>query len=211
MKKKYFVRGLGIGIIFGALIMLAAYLTSGKGSLSDEEVMKRAQELGMVKKSEYVLDSEVTSEETTTEAVTTEAPVTTEKATKAATTEAPGTTEKATEAATTEAATTEKATTEKATTEAATTEKATTEKATTEAATTEQTDAKTKATITVSGGMSSETISSLLENAGLVDSASKFNSFLVQNGYDKKLETGSFDISGSMTYEEIARILTTKQ
>lgn len=191
MKKKYFVRGLGIGIIFGALIMLAAYLTSGKGSLSDEEVMKRAQELGMVKKSEYVLDSEVTSEEKTTEAVTTEAPATTEKAT-----EAPATTEKATEAATTEAATTEKATTEKATTEAATTE---------------QTDTKTKATITVSGGMSSETISSLLEDAGLVDSASKFNSFLVQNGYDKKLETGSFDISGGMTYEEIARILTTKQ
>ena len=191
MKKKYFVRGLGIGIIFGALIMLAAYLTSGKGSLSDEEVMKRAQELGMVKKSEYVLDSEVTSEETTTEAVTTEASVATEKATEAATTEAPGTTEKATEEATTEAATTEKATTE--------------------AATTEQTDAKTKATITVSGGMSSQTISSLLENAGLVDSASKFNSFLVQNGYDKKLETGSFDISGGMTYEEIARILTTKQ
>lgn len=195
MKKKYFVRGLGIGIIFGALIMLAAYLTSGKGSLSDEEVMKRAQELGMVKKSEYVLDSEVTSEETTTEAVTTEAPVTTEKATEA-TTEAPATTEKATEAATTEAATTEKSTTEKATTEAATTE---------------QTDTKTKATITVSGGMSSETISSLLEDAGLVDSASKFNSFLVQNGYDKKLETGSFDISGGMTYEEIAGILTTKQ
>lgn len=193
MKKKYFVRGLGIGIIFGALIMLAAYLTSGKGSLSDEEVMKRAQELGMVKKSEYVLDSEVTSEETTTEteAVTTEAPAATEKATEEATTEAPGTTERATEEATTEAATTEKATTE--------------------AATTEQTDAKTKATITVSGGMSSETISSLLENAGLVDSASKFNSFLVQNGYDKKLETGSFDISGGMTYEEIARILTTKQ
>lgn len=181
MKKKYFVRGLGIGIIFGALIMLAAYLTSGKGSLSDEEVMKRAQELGMVKKSEYVLDSEVASEETTTEAVTTEASVATEKATEEATTEAPGTTEKATE------------------------------EATTEAATTEQTDAKTKATITVSGGMSSETISSLLENAGLVDSASKFNSFLVQNGYDKKLETGSFDISGGMTYEEIARILTTKQ
>lgn len=191
MKKKYFVRGLGIGIIFGALIMLAAYLTSGKGSLSDEEVMKRAQELGMVKKSEYVLDSEVTSEETTTEAVTTEAPVATEKATEEETTEAPGTTERATEEAATEAATTEKATTE--------------------AATTEQMDAKTKATITVSGGMSSETISSLLENAGLVDSASKFNSFLVQNGYDKKLETGSFDISGGMTYEEIARILTTKQ
>lgn len=189
MKRKYFVRGLGVGIVFGALIMFAAYMTSGRNRMSDEDIIKRAQELGMVKKSEYVLDSEVTSEETTTEAVTTEA--TTEKAV----TEASATTEKATET----------------TTEAATTEKATTEKAATEAATTEQTDTKMKATITVSGGMSSETISSLLENAGLVDSASKFNSFLMQNGYDKKLETGSFDISGGMTYEEIAKILTTKQ
>lgn len=190
MKRKYFVRGLGVGIVFGALIMFAAYMTSDRNRMSDEDIIKRAQELGMVKKSEYVLDSEVISEETTTEAVTTEA--TTEKTV----TEASATTEKATEAATTEASATAKATTEKGTTEAATTEQA---------------DKKTKATITVSGGMSSETISSLLENAGLVDSASKFNSFLMQNGYDKKLETGSFDISGSMTYEEIAKILTTKQ
>lgn len=190
MKRKYFVRGLGVGILFGALIMFAAYMTSGKNHMSDEDVIKRAQELGMVKQSEYVLESDVTSENTTTEEITTEA--TTEKVT-------------------TEATTTTEVTTEKTTETEATTEKTTTEKATTEAATTEQTDTKTKATITVSGGMSSETISSLLENAGLVDSASKFNSFLVQNGYDKKLETGSFDISGGMTYEEIAGILTTKQ
>lgn len=98
MKKKYFVRGLGVGILFGALIMFAAYMTSGKNRMSDEDVIKRAQELGMVKQSEYVLESDVTSQETTTEEITTEA--TTEKAT----TEAPTTTEKAT----TEATTTEK-------------------------------------------------------------------------------------------------------
>ena len=184
MKRKYFVRGLGVGILFGALIMFAAYMTSGKNHMSDEDVIKRAQELGMVKQSEYVLESDVTSENTTTEEIKAEA--TTEKVTTEATTTTEVTTEKTTET------------------------EATTEKTTTEAATTEQTDTKTKATITVSGGMSSETISSLLENAGLVDSASKFNSFLVQNGYDKKLETGSFDISGGMTYEEIAKILTTK-
>ena len=27
MKRKYFVRGLGVGILFGALIMFAAYMT----------------------------------------------------------------------------------------------------------------------------------------------------------------------------------------
>ena len=66
MKRKYFVRGLGVGILFGALIMFAAYMTSGKNRMSDEDVIKRAQELGMVKQSEYVLESDVTSQETTT-------------------------------------------------------------------------------------------------------------------------------------------------
>ena len=56
MKRKYFVRGLGVGILFGALIMFAAYMTSGKNRMSDEDVIKRAQELGMVKQSEYVLE-----------------------------------------------------------------------------------------------------------------------------------------------------------
>ena len=85
MKRKYFVRGLGVGVLFGALIMFAAYMTSGKNRMSDEDIMKRAQELGMVKKSEYVLESDVSSEETTTEHITTEA------ATEETTTEAPTT------------------------------------------------------------------------------------------------------------------------
>ena len=181
MKRKYFVRGLGVGILFGALIMFAAYMTSGKNRMSDEDVIKRAQELGMVKQSEYVLESDVTSQETTTEEITTEA--TTEKAT----TEAPTTTEKAT------------------------TEKTATEKATTEASTTEKADTSTQTTVTISSGMSSEAIASALANAGLVDDASKFNSFLVANGYDMKLETGNFSLETGMSYEEIAKILTTKQ
>lgn len=177
MKRKYFVRGLGVGILFGALIMFAAYMTSGKNRMSDEDVIKRAQELGMVKQSEYVLESDVTSQETTTEEITTEAPTTTEKAT----------------------------------TEATTTEKSTTEKATTEASTTEKADTSTQTTVTISSGMSSEAIASALANAGLVDDASKFNSFLVANGYDMKLETGNFSLETGMSYEEIAKILTTKQ
>lgn len=195
MKKKYFVRGLGIGIIFGALIMLAAYMTSGKTSMSDEEIMKRAEKLGMVKESEYVLNPE-----TDTDAVTKPLEELVQESSARVTT---------TEAAT-EETTTEKATTE-AVTEETTTEETTTEQATTEAAKDNSKKSGDKATITVSGGMSSETIANLLEDAGLVDSASDFNSFLVQNGYDMKLETGKFEINSGMSYEEIAKILTTKQ
>ena len=189
MKRKYFVRGLGVGILFGALIMFAAYMTSGKNKMSDEDVMKRAQELGMVKKSEYVLESDVSSEETTTEEITT-----------AATTET-----------TTEKETTETTTTEVTTEEQTTAEATTTEKTTTEATTTEKANTSSKTTITISSGMSSETISSVLADAELVDDASKFNSFLVSNGYDMKLETGSFEFTSGMSYEEIAKILTQKQ
>ena len=86
-----------------------------------------------------------------------------------------------------------------------------TEKATTEASTTEKADTSTQTTVTISSGMSSEAIASALANAGLVDDASKFNSFLVANGYDMKLETGNFSLETGMSYEEIAKILTTKQ
>lgn len=196
MKKKYFVRGLGIGIMFGALIMLVAYMTSGKKTMSDEEVIARARELGMVKQSEYVL-----TPETNSDAITKPLEELVQESSGAlATTETAKTTKETTEDKTTEN-----------TTETVTTEKTTTEKATTEKTTTEKVDNSTNTTITISSGMSSEAIAAALANAGLVDDASKFNSFLVANGYDMKLETGSFSLASGMSYEEIAKILTQKQ
>ncbi len=185
MKRKYFLRGLGAGILFGAIIMLAAYMTSGSYRMSDDDIIKRAEKLGMVMKETDVIAS---AGDITTEAIT-------EKTTEA-------TTEKTTEA-TTEATT--ESTTEGTTTEATT--EATTEEKTTEATTEKEKPDGTKATITVSSGMSSETIAALLEDAGLIDSASEFNSYLVSNGYDSRLEVGSFDLEADMTYEEIAKIL----
>ncbi len=56
MKLKYFLRGLGAGIIFGALIMLAAYMSTGAYKVSDEEIIERAKELGMVEKDVILKD-----------------------------------------------------------------------------------------------------------------------------------------------------------
>ena len=47
MKLKYYLRGLGTGVFVTALILGIA-LSHGKGIMSDEEVKKRAAELGMV-------------------------------------------------------------------------------------------------------------------------------------------------------------------
>lgn len=138
----------------------------------------------------------------TTEAVT-------EEVTEARTdeiTEAP-TTEEVTTEATTEEVTTEAPTTEEVTTEEATTEAPTTEAPTTEEATTEEEKVKS---ITVSGGMGSETISSMLAEQGLVEDANSYNEWLISKGYDKKLRVGTFEIPAGSSKEEIAKILTTK-
>lgn len=47
MKLKYYLRGLGLGIIFTSIILAVAY-SQNKGLMTDSEVKKRASELGMV-------------------------------------------------------------------------------------------------------------------------------------------------------------------
>lgn len=46
MKLKYYLRGLGIGILVTTAILTIVYHT--KGSMSDSQIMKRAAQLGMV-------------------------------------------------------------------------------------------------------------------------------------------------------------------
>lgn len=61
--------------------------------------------------------------------------------------------------------------------------------------------------ITINSGDSSYTVAKKLENAGVVTSASTFDTFLCQNGYDKKLRTGNFSIPADASDEQIARIV----
>ena len=71
MKLKYYLRGMGIGIILTAIVMGFA-LGGRKAALSDAEVIKRAKALGMIQSPAEVLtetqteDSEVESDDTST-------------------------------------------------------------------------------------------------------------------------------------------------
>ncbi|WP_026651258.1 hypothetical protein [Butyrivibrio proteoclasticus] len=68
MKLKYYLRGMGIGIILTALVMGFA-LGGRKSSLSDAEVIERAKALGMVEGTQGVLSDysgeEISNDETT--------------------------------------------------------------------------------------------------------------------------------------------------
>ena len=72
MKLKYYLRGLGIGIIVTAVIM-GVTSASRQETLSDREIMERAAELGMSTQSDSLAEmaQEETSETPTNEPETT--------------------------------------------------------------------------------------------------------------------------------------------
>lgn len=202
MKLKYFLRGLGTGVIFGAIIMLVAYMTSGGYKLSDEEIIERAEKLGMVAQEPIIKDDseKKSTADTVTEAVTTE-----KKTAEEATTE-----EVTTEEVTTEEVSTEEVTTEEVTTEEATTEKATTEEATTESSKKED-NKYVEAEITVTSGMSSTEVARLIQEVGIIKDYLDFDNFLNANGYSTQIRVKTTKLNSNMTYEEIAQALISGQ
>ena len=62
--------------------------------------------------------------------------------------------------------------------------------------------------VTVPDGLFSEGVSELLEQAGAIDDATAFNTFLIQSGRDRYISPGAKLIPGGATYEEVATILS---
>ena len=52
MKVKYFLRGLGIGILVTTLLLFAGARKNVQESMTDEQIMQRAKQLGMLRKDE---------------------------------------------------------------------------------------------------------------------------------------------------------------
>ena len=221
MERKYYLRGLGIGIVVTAIIMGIA--TSGKRGMTDEEIIARAKELGMV---ENTVLSEKTEEEAETEAAVdianaedateksaieeTKKPETSteQKQNTTEETEKPETSEEQKENTTEETKKPETSTEQKQnTTEETKKPETSTERQTTADKKEDITSAVVK-TITVNSGDGSYTVAKKLAEAGVVTSAENFDTYLCQNGYDKKLRTGNFSIPADASDEQIARIVT---
>lgn len=186
---RYYLRGLGIGILVTAVILGIA----GKDTepMSDAVVRERAAQLGMVDSNSLVLselqkrdetpnnsemmsgsgaDSDRDMEQNTDE--DTDAVVTEETESEAAvseTTESEETTEEITE------------------------------------------NENSIAVIEIRQGASSYTVSKDLAAAGLVADAGVFDTFLCNNGYAQSICVGTFEIRVGTSEEEIAKIITGKQ
>lgn len=215
MKLKYFLRGVGMGIIITTLILMIGFNTKGK--MTDDQIINRALELGLVYSSNSdgleLATATVAEPSSSSQAETNAAQTTATQSAEAQTT--------ATETTTAENTTTEAVTTETATTEAATTETATTEAATTEAATIETYVAETTTekpvsvettaesyTFSIQGGTSSYRVAVDLYEHGMVDNPDTFDEYLENTGYSNIIRIGQFTVTRGMSYEDIALIIT---
>lgn len=66
-------------------------------------------------------------------------------------------------------------------------------------------------TLAVKSGMDSIQIANKLEKSGIVDSGKKFEQFLTKKDWTRSIQVGTYELTSSMSYEEIGLIITRKK
>lgn len=206
MKLKYYLRGLGIGMIVTALILGISFSNRQDQTsqiMTDDQIRERAAELGMVDSSELTLAALQNSEKQPTEGTPEETTQTQEQNNIEAESE---TTVPAETQATVEPETTQES---EATTEPEP-EKTAGPETTAEPEVTEAPQRTQTASITIQRGDDSGSASRRLYEAGLVENAKAFDNYLCNNGYSRSINPGTYEIAPGTSEEEIAKIITGK-
>lgn len=198
MKLRYYMRGLGVGIVVTAILM-SVTLNGKTEKLTDAEVIERAKALGMEEKYETTVLSETdsgdeaTKEESDKNEKNDDADMSENVSENAATEDAPGVKEEVS-----------------ADSSMPKEEQQETQQGELQEIITDVPDSTTVVEITVHGGDGSMTVSRKLKEAGLIEDVLAYDKFLCRNGYDKKICTGTHEIPSGSSEEEIAKILTTR-
>ena len=193
MRLKYYLRGLGLGIIFAVIIMMVGYRNHGS-SMSDSQIIEKAKTLGMVEtenSSEMKTDNKTDEKIDTSEPDTSTADTSTDEDTQTGT---DNTTDTAAADTTVPA-------------DAAATDTTASDTAGTDATQPQQ---NTTFTITVAGGDTCRMIAERLQAAGIIDDAEKFRVYMGQKGVDQFIADGSHEIPYGASYDDIINILTQK-
>lgn len=172
MKLKYYLRGLGIGIVVAVIITSVSM--GNRQPMTDEEIKERAKELGMIENSVLTDIADKDDDIEKTEELAKDDNI--EK------TEEPAQDEETVQDEQTDQGE--------------------------ENPDEQQQKEPQYISITVVGGDSSWTVSKRMEEAGLIQSAKDFDTYLCSYGYDKKISVGTYEIPITATHEEMAKILT---
>ncbi|MGN0350453.1 MAG: hypothetical protein ACI4ES_02295 [Roseburia sp.] len=190
MKLKYYLRGLGIGIIVTTIVLTVSNMTGGK-SLSDEEIIERAEELGMVMENESsgnrLKDQMQNTEEDTQQTQEVQTPQSSEETQTSVETQ---TSEENTEAVASEG-----------------------ENGLEENGTGQEVGAEEPKTymLVINAGAVCREVCDELQANGVIDDSEGLRKYLGDNGYAKQIHPGNFEIPYGISYEEIAQILLSQQ
>jgi len=215
MKIRMYLRGLGIGIIVTAILM--GITASMSPIMTDEEVIARAESLGMVKEDTVLKPMGEHSEKPEQDEVQ---PVITEEPeqdeVQPVITEEPEQDEAkeviAEEPVADDLKDEQKKDSSDENNVIAQAEE--TEQLQANEAQEEPKEEEKKSTsdfvLEVAGGSGSETVSALLEKGGVVSSAADFDKYLCDHGYDHRIVAGKHVIPAGADYKTIANIITHK-
>ncbi|MCR4791252.1 MAG: hypothetical protein K5871_00725 [Lachnospiraceae bacterium] len=236
-KQKYYLRGIGVGIVVCALILIISRINSPV-NISDDEIVSRARALGMVDPGDMSLSeasgqagtesaepgvSGTGSEENPNAADgsgNAEGPGTPDgsgTADVADTTDDPGTVDVTADPDSTSgdpddsSADTSGDPSGDANADPQTADPATTEDHTSDGDAQSSTDAQPTgeyAVVVVERGNSSDTVAQRCQNLGLVSDYRDFDRYLVDNGYANRICVGTFQIPYGSSYEFIAKTIT---
>lgn len=223
MKLKYYLRGLGIGIIVTALVM--RFLAGGADEITDEEVRIRAAQLGMVEESTTLADGLEkreqlakskklsNSENAVSQNAVSENKISENKVSENVVTENTASQNAASQNVVSENAVSENMLSRERDEEAETKTKDVSGKEEKEVPA-EQVESGNQTaefvTVTVGSGQGSLQVAAACQRAGLVEDAAEFDLFLCSGGYDRRLVTGEHQIARGALPEEIAKALTTR-
>jgi hypothetical protein len=206
MKLKYMLRGLGIGMVVTASIMGAYMRSETNSTLAYVDEYEETAENVEVSEVAFPIESTTYDTETETETETQTIPIIVRDEEVESQIESVIESAKAAESETVTGTEIETITESEGSSPGASSESSASEDD-------NDADANQQPTaeyieITVAKGDDSGTISRRLYNSGIVDSATEYDAFLMQHGYDKKITTGVKTIYITDTWQEIAEKLT---
>jgi outer membrane biosynthesis protein TonB len=220
MKLKYYMRGLGIGIVVAAVLMGIA-LGGDKERLSDDEIMARAKALGMVessvladlnkeKETETISENDTQSEmEDETQEPSQDEPV---KEQQSEPKDEPQTEPEKEPQSEPEKEPQSEPKDEPQTEPEKEPQTEPDNQPDEEAQNPPQEDAQEEyVTLVIERGESSVSVSRSLAELGLVESAKDYDRYLCSNGYDKSIKVGTHKIKVGSTEKEIAEIISRKK
>lgn len=191
MKLRYYLRGLGIGIVVTALVM-GMTTKADSGPLTDAEIRAMALKLGMVDADSRSLadvsgqmgvqasPAPANSPTSTNSPLPTESPLPTDLNISGPSEDSGSPSPEVTE---------------------------TPSPSPVPAETDEPVAERETVTIVIVRGDSSYTVSRRLQEAGIIDDAGAYDTYLVDNGYSKTIRTGTYRIPVDASWEEIAQII----